>query len=296
LEAIMPTAIEIRETERKENKVPKPVWRDWTPGVGTGSREIEPNRLFADVLLESGSPERARRKVAASLSFALQCMVIGMVLLIPLMYTEELPRQQLLTFLVAPPPPPPPPPPPAAAMARVARTIQSEILGGGALRAPSRIPSKVQMISEDQAPPPDFSGGGVVGGVPGGVPGGQLGGVIGGIINSVSNTAIIPKISAPVMPRRVRVSTGVTAGLLMKKVEPKYPVLAKAARVQGEVVLSAIISKEGKIENLALVSGHPMLVPAAIEAVSRWEYRPYLLNGQPVEVESNIIVTFLLSQ
>ncbi len=137
------------------------------------------------------------------------------------------------------------------------------------------------------------SAGGVIGGVPGGIPGGQLGGVIGGIVNSTSST-YIPKLQ-PVIPQRVRVSQGVTTGLLIHKVQPVYPPIAKAARVQGEVQLKAIISKEGTIEDLQLVSGHPMLVPPAIEAVKQWRYRPYLLNGQPVEVETTITVIFTLN-
>ena len=134
---------------------------------------------------------------------------------------------------------------------------------------------------------------GVVGGVPGGIPGGQLGGVIGGIVNSTS-LAAVPKF-APVQPQRVRISQGVTKGLLIRRVEPSYPPLARSARVQGEVVLSAVISVNGDIENLQLVSGHPMLVPAAITAVKQWKYKPYLLNGQPTEVETTVTVIFTLS-
>jgi protein TonB len=87
----------------------------------------------------------------------------------------------------------------------------------------------------------------------------------------------------------------VTKGLLIQKIEPTYPPLARAARVQGEVVLSAVIDSNGQINNLQLVSGHPMLVPAAISAVKQWRYKPYLLNGQPVEVETTITVIFSLS-
>jgi protein TonB len=97
------------------------------------------------------------------------------------------------------------------------------------------------------------------------------------------------------MPQRVRISGGVTRGLLIKRVEPTYPPLARAARVQGDVILTAVISVNGEIENLQLVSGHPMLVPAAITAVKQWRYKPYLLNGQPVEVETTITVIFSLS-
>lgn len=136
--------------------------------------------------------------------------------------------------------------------------------------------------------------GGVVGGVPGGIPGGQLGGVIGGIVNATSSLSAVPKF-APVQPQRVRISQGVTKGLLIRRVEPTYPTLARSARVQGEVVLSAIISITGEIENLQLVSGHPMLVPSALAAVKQWRYKPYLLNGQPTEVETTITVIFTLS-
>jgi len=250
--------------------------------------------LFSDCLLQYSGQNR-RQTWATFASFIFQCFIVGVMLLVPLYFTEELPKSQLLTFLVAPPPPPPPPPPAAEAAARVVKQIQSDLLNTGELRTPSRIPRKIEMIKEDEAPPPLLSGtGGVVGGVPGGVSGGQLGGVIGGIVSATSNLAAVPKLQLAV-PQRVRISQGVTKGLLLQKVEPPYPPLARAARIQGEVVLNAIISKEGTIENLQLVSGHPMLVPAALEAVRQWRYRPYLLNGQPVEVETTITVIFLLS-
>jgi protein TonB len=210
-------------------------------------------------------------------------------LLLPLYFTQELPKSQLLTFLVAPPPPPPPP---AAEQAvKIMKQVQTDILAGGALRTPTRIPQKVQMIKESDAPPPMPGGGGVVGGVPGGIPGGQLGGVIGGIVSSTSSLAIVPKFQ-PVVPQRVRVSQGITSGLLIHRVQPPYPILAQSARIQGDVVLRAIIDKAGIIQDLQLVSGHPMLVPAALAAVKEWRYRPYLLNGEPVEVETTITVHF----
>jgi protein TonB len=78
-------------------------------------------------------------------------------------------------------------------------------------------------------------------------------------------------------------------------VEPPYPPIARAARVQGSVVLKAIIDREGNIQDLQLVSGHPLLVPAAIAAVKQWHYKPYLLNSQPVEVETTVTVIFTLA-
>ncbi|MGC2247130.1 MAG: energy transducer TonB, partial [Terriglobales bacterium] len=138
--------------------------------------------MFEDSLIESGNRFKAKRRLSTTvLSFVLQVMLIGMLILIPLIYTDALPKQQLMTFLVAPPPPPPPPPPPAAAPVKVVK-IQSEVVNGQ-LRTPTKIPKKVEMIKEEEAPP-DMGAAGVVGGVPGGIPGGSTGGVMGGILSS----------------------------------------------------------------------------------------------------------------
>ena len=244
--------------------------------------------MFEDSLIESGNKLKTKRLSTTILSFFGQFGLLGILILVPLIYTDALPKQQLMTFLVAPPPPPPPPPPPAAAPVRVVKQIQSDIINGQ-LRTPTKIPQKVQMIKEEDAPPP-VMGSGVVGGVPGGVPGGSMGGVIGGIIGSAN--AAIPKVATP---QRVRVSQGVSTGLLIRKVTPNYPPLARQARIQGQVVLQAEISKDGTIQNLQLISGHPMLAPAAIEAVKQWRYKPYLLNGEPVAVETQVVVNFSLS-
>jgi protein TonB len=84
-------------------------------------------------------------------------------------------------------------------------------------------------------------------------------------------------------------------GDVIRRVQPAYPPLARSARIQGVVVLQAVISKQGTIEDLRELAGHPMLVRAAIEAVSQWRYRPYILNNEPVEVETQITVSFSLS-
>jgi protein TonB len=244
--------------------------------------------MFEDSLIESGNRFKAKRRLSTTiLSFALQVALVGVLILIPLIYTDALPKTQLMTFLVAPPPPPPPPPPPAAAVVKVVKIV-SEVVNCQ-LRTPTKIPQKVQMIKEEEAPP-DLGSGGVPGGVPGGIPGGSTGGVIGGILSSTP--VAVPKVATP---QRVRVSTGVATGLLIKKVQPSYPPLAKQARIQGHVMLQAEISKDGTIQNLQLISGHPMLAPAAIEAVKQWRYKPYLLNGEPVAVETQVDVIFSLS-
>jgi protein TonB len=171
----------------------------------------------------------------------------------------------------------------------IVKPVQTDIVNGQ-LRTPTKIPQKIQMVKEDEAPPPAMASTGVVGGVPGGVPGGSMGGVIGSVLSSTP--VAVPKIATP---QRVRVSSGVSTGLLVRKVPPTYPPLARQARIQGVVILQAQISKDGNIENLQLISGHPMLAPAAIEAVKQWKYRPYLLNGEPVEVDTQVQVNFTLS-
>ncbi len=223
-------------------------------------------------------------------SFVLQILLIGVLVLLPLVFTEALPKQQLMTFLVAPPPPPPPPPPPAATPEiKVVKKVTTD-LDNGELRTPTKIPKKIQMIKEDEPPPPSSGVAGVVGGVPGGVPGGAIGGVLGSVINSTPTA--VPKVATP---QRVRVSQGVSQGLLIHQVKPSYPPLARQARIQGTVVLQAVIGKDGAIQNLKVVSGHPMLAPAALEAVKQWKYKPYYLNGEPVEVDTTINVNFTLA-
>jgi TonB family protein len=111
--------------------------------------------------------------------------------------------------------------------------------------------------------------------------------------NSSSTPPQQPDASAP--PQRVRVSSGVMAGLLISKVNPTYPDDAKQARIQGVVLLHVQIDKEGNVEKIELISGHPLLAPAAIEAVQQWKYKPYLLNGNPIEVDTQVQVNFMLA-
>src|SRR5438270_9695470 len=239
--------------------------------------------MFEDSLIESGNRLRTKRGRTTTISFILEAIVIGVLVLIPLLFTEALPKAQLMMALVAPPPPPPPPPPPAEV--HVVKKVQTDIINGQ-LRTPTKIPKKVEIIKEEEAPPPSM---GVVGGVPGGVPGGSMNGVIGGIISNAPMA--VPKVAV----QRVRVSQGVTQGMVLHKVQPTYPPLARTARVQGSVVLAAVIGKDGAIQNLHVLSGHPLLQQAALEAVKQWKYRPYILNGEPVEVDTQVTVNFTLS-
>src|SRR5437870_12994738 len=141
--------------------------------------------MFEDSLIESGGRLRTKRGMTTAVSFVLQVALVGILVLVPLLFTEALPKQQLLTFLVAPPPPPPPPPPPAATPVRTVKIVQSDIMNGQ-LRTPTKIPEKVQMIKVEDARPPMASMGGEVGGLPGCVPVGQMGVEIWGLISSTS--------------------------------------------------------------------------------------------------------------
>lgn len=159
---------------------------------------------------------------------------------------------------------------------------------GHSLMMPSSIPTTIANLN-DAGPPPELpSGLGVEGGT--GLAGGRDP-VWGGI--GVGMNPLPPPPPVPVA-RPPRVSH-MMEGNLIQRVQPVYPQLARQARVQGVVVLRAVISAEGRIENLQVISGHPLLVPAAVEAVRQWRYRPYVLNDQPVEVETQITVNFTLA-
>jgi protein TonB len=236
--------------------------------------------MFEDSLMESGGRIKTNQKWTGLISTLVQLGLVGFLVLLPLIFTEALPKGQLTTWLVAPPPPPPPPPPAAPQIQHVQKV--SEIVDGS-LRTPTKIPKVVKMIEEDATPAQTA---GVVGGVVGGVPGGSAGGVIGGIIGSAAPP---PKVATP---QKLRVSSGVAEGLKIHDVTPTYPQMARIAHIQGDVLLQATISKSGVIENLHGVQGHPILIQAAMDAVKQWKYKPYILNGEPVEVETTIKVQF----
>jgi len=241
---------------------------------------------------------KTNRTWTVLVSFGGQILAIGIAILIPMIYFDALPKTQLTAMFTAPPPPPPPPPPPAAVPVKMVKVIPRQF-DAGRLMAPKAIPKDVAMIKEEELPPPSASAG-VVGGVPGGVPGGTAGGVIGGIIGAVPSAAPPPppppQEVKKAAPTRIRVGGQVQQANLIRQPKPIYPPLAKQARIQGVVRFNAIIGKDGTIQNLQLMSGHPLLVPAAEEAVKQWLYKPTLLNGEPVEVATVIDVNFTLSQ
>jgi len=244
--------------------------------------------MFDDLVISSAQPKRTKTWWTVLLSSAVQVGIVVVMILIPLIYTEALPKQMLTTFLVAPAPPPPPPPPPAAVQ-RIVKPV-ARLIQQGKMMAPTVIPKKVEMIKEEELPP-DVGAVGVLGGVPGGIAGGSAGGVLGGIIGGVgSNMPPPPKAATS----RIRVGGNVQAAAIVRQVMPQYPPIAKTAHISGTVVLHAIIGKDGSVQDLQYMSGPPLLMKSALDAVKQWRYKPTMLNGEPVEVDTTISVVFTL--
>jgi periplasmic protein TonB len=244
--------------------------------------------MFEQTFVEAA--QSGERPNTLLLSLMLQAVAICILILIPLFYTDVLPSTVLRNLLVAPAVPPavPAPPVPKTQTKFVARTFNPRQLA-----APT-VPDKVHSVVQAQ-PAPDI-----------GIEGGSLaanGSGVPGVpdIGGSAPDAPIPPPAAPQLKEKphngpVRFGTGVAEANLIHKVMPVYPQIAKSTRVQGTVEFTALISKEGNIENIQLVRGHPLLVKPAREAVLQWKYRPTLLNGVPVEVITDIIVNFSLTQ
>ena len=213
--------------------------------------------MFEDSLVESSGRLRQRDPWSTAFSFTVQVAFVGLLVLLPLIYTEGLPKQQLLSLVEAPSPPPAlaqhTPPPPGRPIKPIHQS-RNEIL------TPRAIPKVIAIAHDEPTGPPELRG--VVGEVPDGIPGG----VPAALMNLIPGTvAPVPK---EAMPSKIRVSSGVAEGMLIYRVQPQYPTLARQARIQGTVVLQAVIGKDGAVRGLRVITGHPMLTQAAIEAVS----------------------------
>jgi len=256
-------------------------------------RGAAPTRAFlSGALLESHRFRSSSKTVDVLLALLVHVVVLGGPILAGLYYMETINLKEFTTtFLVAPPPPPPPPPAPAAGVIKQ-QTSRRVFMSAGKLLAPRYIPKQVAQIKEAPIESDAF-----VGGVPGGVPGGQMGGVVGGVIGGVLNTgakAIAPptvKSSAP-----VRVGGRVRPPKAIVQVHPGYPPLARQAHIQGEVKIDAILDEQGNVIDMKVVSGHPLLYQAALDALKKWKYEPTYLNDKPIAVAMIVTITFQLSQ
>jgi len=235
--------------------------------------------------LNSSWDERSRRGLMTLTSFGLQALALGVLLVLPLLRPMGLPSLRQLSTPVSLGQPMEEPP--SARTPQGAHNTAPNTAEDITFRTPSRIPKGVAPDGGD-APPQIGVAGPAISGMGTGDPSGVRNLFESGL------RPILPAVRPAPNVTPIRISH-MSEGNLIYKVQPAYPALARTARIQGAVVLQAVISKQGAIENLKVLTGQPMLVPAAIEAVRQWRYRPYILNDQPVEVETQITVNFSLA-
>jgi protein TonB len=265
---------------------------------------------FFEQLLDSNWQKNPRKKRGLTLpvSIAIHVVVLAAVVVVPLMSFGELPEPDqgaVRAFFVeqaAPPPPPPPPAPPkAAARPRVERSQMK-------VETPTEAPkftAPVEVPPQIEDPGVDVGGsdlgvaggeaGGVEGGVEGGVQGGTVGGVVGGVLGGMPEPEAPPPPPPPAPTGPVRVGGQIKEPSKVRNVPPVYPEVAKQARVQGVVVLEAVISPSGEVTNVKVLRGVPLLNDAAVAAVKQWSYTPTTLNGTPVAVVMTVTVNFRLA-
>jgi protein TonB len=241
-------------------------------------------RLFEDLIESDVVKHKTRQSYTLPVSIAIHLVVLVLVVVVPLLTSEELPEPTSVVkaFFVepaAPPPPPPPPPPPAPRAQTQPRPVSTPPPTETKFQAPIETPEEVR--------PEEGIDLGVEGGVPGGVEGGVPGGVVGGVVGGLPD--------APPPPQAVRVGGQIKEPKKLKHLNPSYPDIAKQARVQGVVILECTISPQGKVTDVKVLRGIPLLDSAAIEAVKQWVYSPTLLNGVPVPVIMTVTVNFRLS-
>jgi protein TonB len=238
--------------------------------------------MFEDSTFESNGRIRTRSRGWMIASLIFNGSILLALVVIPLIYPQALPRQMLAYLMDAPVPEPPPQPKTQTAVER-AVVVQPEMQNGH-IFAPSVIPIRIAMVERPEILPNidvgDWTG--ATGG------GGNGDNPFGG---QARRPMVRPDLKAP-----VHLSSTIVAGLLLQKTVPLYPPIARAAGIQGTVVLEATISQAGTIENLRAVSGPAMLQQTALDAVKTWRYRPYLLNGDPVEVETTVNVVFTMGR
>lgn len=228
--------------------------------------------MFRETLLESAPSGRKRKRWPMAMAFTAELIVAGLLVVLPLLSTGVIPvsaRVSLVAPLGRPDVAPQTPRGPAGEGIRVLRTSVVTLLNNNV----HTLPFGNRQTSDDPGPEPVGNPG-----VPNGVP------------NLLLDGPAVPPVQPP-PPKRPRISVPSEAQLLTK-VDPVYPRIAILTGTQGEVKLHAIIAKDGSIESLSVISGHPMLAGAAVDAVKQWRYRPYFLNGEPVEVETFITVNF----
>ena len=238
--------------------------------------------MFEDVLIESSNRHAgSRTAMTLPVSIAIHAAVIGVIVGASIWFVEDVPEPPIPVTFYAAAPPPPPPPPAAPKAAPKAPEVQKQVpVQHAEMVQPTIIPDKIPVAPS--APEPAANSG-VEGGVEGGVPGGVLGGVVGGTGGAGGGE------------EPLRVGGEVKAPVLQSRVEPTYPEAARKARMEGVVILEAIITASGSVEEVkVLKSVNPLLDASAVRAVQGWKYKPATLNGRAVRVYLTVTVTFNL--
>ncbi|HEV2577297.1 MAG TPA: energy transducer TonB [Acidobacteriaceae bacterium] len=239
--------------------------------------------MFEDSLVESAALLRTHNRWPAVLSITTQLCVAALILALPLLHPELLPMQHLLPATLAPPRAPAPPPPPMHLEARSTAAATS----APATPTTTRATQIFRDLIHPTGPPAEAP-------------------TLTSIDLGKSSTSLPPGINsaAPAAPhvsarpaaspssKLLNLSSGITAGHLIAPIRPEYPAIARTAGIEGTVVVQAIISRTGVIESAHVVSGPIMLQPAALDAVRQARYHPFLLNGQPTDVQTTITITF----
>ena len=255
--------------------------------------------MFETAVLTDGN--ESKRVWATCMGFTGQTLLVACAVVAPMIWPQAIPKVAWVMSL-APPTPPPAPPPPGPKVDPVRTTKFHPQFNGGVLTGPIHIPEKILMIED----PPDVVGsGGVKSGVVGGVTDGVIGGLPAILANEVAHIVALPKAPPPVVantpiappappPVPVRISQ-VRMATPIHRVEPIYPKLAIQAHIAGTVELMGVLGVDGRIHELKVLRGHPLLIQAAVDAVRQWIYAPTMLNGEPVEVQAPVLVTFILN-
>lgn len=238
--------------------------------------------MFADALLDSH--HLSRRGWATLTSFGIQAIAVAFLLAIPMFYTQVLPQMRVTPHLIASLGDNAPQPSASRQAVRGEPSIYTE-LRINVLTAPRSVLLVTSTGPDIEAPnlPIGSADASRIG------PGSPV-----GVFHSLDQVAVRVTPPPPVAAKTPRISV-MMEGSLIHRVDPVYPSLARAARVQGTVMLAAVIGRDGSVQNLQLLSGHPLLTTSAIDAVRQWRYRPYVLNGSPIEVDTQITVKFILA-
>jgi len=241
--------------------------------------------MFSELVESSSNKKTTQKGWSVALSGMVQGIVLAVLILIPLLNTQALKMAWFHSRIFTPVPAVPQTPPSQPAKA----SSGPRLLQGNHLIMPPFVPLHVNIFSEPELPPdvgPMGQSDPVLDVMP------SLAAARG---NASANRVVLPPPKSD-LPSRVKRGGEVEQALLIEQIKPVYPVLAIQTRTQGVVVLHAIIGKDGNVAELQLIAGHPLLAPAAMDAVRKWRYKPTLLNGEPVEVDTTITVTFKLAE